>query len=71
MNRIVGASTQGSMELTASFDPRGRLAIPQVAQLFGLSVSEVLTWITNERPRQEFLSIAELASLWRCSRATV
>jgi predicted DNA-binding transcriptional regulator AlpA len=49
------------------------LSLSEVASLFGYSEATILEMLDRRGTpvRQEFFSIAELATRWRCSRATV
>ena len=47
-----------------------RISMSHMAVAFGMSVSELLSRISTLQRGREFLSIAELANRWRCSRGT-
>ena len=47
------------------------LTISQIAILFGVPESSVRGRIAQGTVRQEYFSIGELATRWRCSRGTV
>ena len=47
------------------------LTISQIATLFGIPASLVRNRIAKGNAGQEFFSISELATRWRCSRGTV
>jgi hypothetical protein len=66
-------TNEGSAELRAADRRPAALTVSEVASLFGLSEEAVLKLASRRHApvRQEFLSIAELADRWRCSRGTV
>jgi predicted DNA-binding protein YlxM (UPF0122 family) len=48
-----------------------KLAVSEIAALFGVPESSVRQRIAQRTMNQDFYSIAELAHRWRCSRGTV
>jgi len=47
------------------------LTISEIAALFGIPESFVRSRMAHGNARQEYFSIGELATRWRCSRGTV
>src|SRR4051794_36632079 len=54
-------------------EPERRVSVSQIASLFGLPKQTLSDPVKGHcsPTRQEFLSMSELASRWRCSRGTV
>jgi predicted DNA-binding transcriptional regulator AlpA len=47
------------------------LSVCEVAAMFGVAESQVRERMTDIVPGQEYLSMREVATRWRCSRGTV